>query len=521
MLMEHREEQEKFGTLRSWERALHISKPTLKSRLQGAETVEGRLEDGRIHRFYSETIVRERCAELLHPLPEVDETGFVMIEGERYASRKKWAATLGLSENLITRCLQGASAITARNRGHTVESGYFAESVVRERTQGLTDLPLADTDGFFHREEGGATVRYGSRKAWASVYNVGVSHLCQQIVGLQGIHGRNAKDGRIYKYAYFAEPEVREACKHIKTDLPQAGEDGFVVIEQDGAIYRYGNVNAWARELQTISPSTIARRLEQAKGIEAKDAFGRPGTGYFDEETVRTVCADLLAPVPVADESGFVQFEGERYATPAVWATVLPLSDVHIRNALKDVIGITARASHGRVTPNGYFAESDVRRVCAVQLAPTLQTDATGFVTQEGTRYGYLRSWSKEFSLHINTIKVRLANVLALKGKDLKNRTVDLYAEEQVRQACRDILELPCADSSGFFMKEEKRYGTIRAWVIALGLNRGAIERRLEGRTGITGRGANGRVETEGFFSENVIKEACSDLLSSHNGAAE
>lgn len=528
MYMEQREEQERYGTVEAWARVLPISEPAIRRRMEGAESIEGRNVSGRIHIYYSESVVRRCCADLLREVPIADEQGFFLhstIEDqlpERYATRKTWARELCVSENTVTRLLSDAIGITGRSSGHIVENGFFAESTVCQHCGHLLGgIPQADEQGFFILEEEGEPVRYGSREAWASVYQIGMSLLAKCLNGLQGISGKNAT-GKLNAFGYFSETDVKEACQHIRVDLPVADEKGFIVLQEEGRERKYGTATAWETVLP-ISQASIIRRLRGKEGITGKSKDGIVfENGYFDEETVRAACVDLLATMPVADESGFVTLEGERYATPAVWATVLPLSDVHIRNALKGITGITAKASFGRVTPNGYFAESDVKMVCAAQLAPAVQTDASGFASQEGqqrlVRYGHLRAWSLELSLHINTIKVRVAEIVSLKGKDGKNRLVDLYSEEQVRQACRDILDLPYADSSGFFMKEEKRYGTIRAWVMALGLSRGAVERCLEGRVGITGRGVNGRVETEGFFSEDVVTEVCSDLLSSRNG---
>jgi len=59
------EEKEKFGNIQAWSRELHIAEEVLRDRLSGANSVAGRLADGNVDSFYSESDVRRLCADVL------------------------------------------------------------------------------------------------------------------------------------------------------------------------------------------------------------------------------------------------------------------------------------------------------------------------------------------------------------------------------------------------------------------------------------------------------------------------
>ena len=59
------EEMERFGTLSAWSKELGIGRTTLRRHLKGALRMKARSQRGNILDAYSETAVREACADLL------------------------------------------------------------------------------------------------------------------------------------------------------------------------------------------------------------------------------------------------------------------------------------------------------------------------------------------------------------------------------------------------------------------------------------------------------------------------
>ncbi len=132
-------------------------------------------------------------------------------------------------------------------------------------------------------------------------------------------------------------------------------------------------------------------------------------------------------------------------------------------------------------------------------------------------KFGTIGVWSEELHIAPNSLKLRLDPSVGIEGKDVLGRVNLYYAESVVRQACADLLEVPQADESGFFMfthgERQERYGTTGAWGRELGIDGSVIRKRLKERTGIAGRGWTGKVTENGFYPESLVRELCQSVI--------
>ncbi len=196
----------------------------------------------------------------------------------------------------------------------------------------------------------------------------------------------------------------------------------------------------------------------------------------------------------------------------------IQISYVTIRNKLKEagIIGLTARDRMGRIFKNSFYAETDIREVCADLLVEMPQADEEGFFELDGEKYGIIKAWERVFPISKPTIDSKLEQnqVKGIKGKDFQGKIRDFYTEIDIRIACADLLEnLPLANKDGFFEKEGIKYGTAEAWSRILPISRGAIVVRLEQVKLKSIKGKDLRNRLADFHSESYVLSACADLL--------
>ena len=85
------------------------------------------------HAFYPESLIREKCADLLREFPRANEYGVIEIGGVSYRSVKNWAETLSMSPATIRKRIDEAEivGITGRDAtGQIWESAFFSETDV-------------------------------------------------------------------------------------------------------------------------------------------------------------------------------------------------------------------------------------------------------------------------------------------------------------------------------------------------------------------------------------------------------
>jgi len=394
----------KYGTCKTWaeyferQEGVSIGLPTIYCKLKEAGKIgkSGRNKLNRILKdaFYSEADIREACFGLLQVLPRVGENGFFELDGELYASTDTW-------------------------------SKYF-----KGTKENVTISPVTITKKLKQADITGITAKRST--------------------------------GRIYEDAYFSKSDVLEACKDLLQQHLQTDENGFFELNGE----TYASAETWPKYFKdvegiAIGAVTITRRLKAAgiTGITAKSSKGIiHRNSYFSKSDVFKACGDLLVELPQADENGFLELNGELYASANTWSKYfrdieeVVISDAIIRKKLRKagITGITAKSFVGRICTNAYFPKSAILEICKDLLIKLPRTNKDGFFELNEETYASAETWSKYFK---NTVKITVSAAgirYRLKKAGLTGITAKTsvgviwenayFPESAVRQACADLL---------------------------------------------------------------------------------
>ncbi len=353
--------------------------------------------------------------------------------------------------------------------------------------------------------------RYGMAASWCQEFGLTQKVVESRLLKVDGVLAK-AAGGQLR--TFYKESDVRSALADVLQSLPVTDREGFFVAE-GGA--RYGTIDAWAEKLG-VWPQTLQNRLREVSFLQGRGSTGN-AVRLYEESAVTVVSHDLLQEYPIADEAGFFAVDGQRYGTLKTWAQELKLSEGTLRKYLASIKGTTAKLYRGKIVEEGFYAESDVRSVCANLLRDLPRADAEGFVESGSGRYGTVYAWARALSLSRKALARVLASHEGITARDTSGRVVEggFYPEAVIRVLQQEWEGLSMADESGFFVREETgqpvRYGTIHAWAQEFGLSYIGVQPRLKKEQGISGKDMHGRVLKNSFYSEAIARQACADLL--------
>lgn len=283
--------KEKYGTILAWAKVFPISLSELNRRVKKAkkQCIKGKAYGGQIRNFYTESIIREVCADLLDEnLPQADEGGFFELDGKKYGMIYCWSKVLSISKSAIGYRLKKFKKQSIRGKGLRGQIfNFYSEPDVRSACADLleNDLLHADKDNFFEKDG----KKYGTINAWSKNLMISSTPIISRLekAQMQGIKGKD-KGGRVCDF--YLESDVRFVCTDILQDLHQADENGF--FEQ--ADEKYGTTEAWSRVLP-ISQPLIRTRLKKSRIQSIKGKLrGGQIHNFYPEPAVRQACADLL-----------------------------------------------------------------------------------------------------------------------------------------------------------------------------------------------------------------------------------
>lgn len=200
---------ERYGTIRAWRDKFNFGGTTLNKYLESENGIDGKDLRGKIHTFYPEAIVRERCSGLLD-MPQAGKDGFFEIDGERYGTTKGWSIDLKITPDQVSKHLEEKDGILGRMTGGQIHT-FYPESIVLKKCKFfLEETPQADMDGFIYI--GGE--RYGLRSAWSKEFGILASRLKKYWIGVEGITGIDS-GGHIRENGFYPESIVREKLAHL------------------------------------------------------------------------------------------------------------------------------------------------------------------------------------------------------------------------------------------------------------------------------------------------------------------
>jgi hypothetical protein len=441
---------------------------------------------------------------------------------ERYATPEAWAEWFKKNEKI---CIS-ASAIRKRIlkiegfgkkmrsvNGHKCE--FFPEKLIRQLCANLLlPLPLADKDGFI--EIGG--VRHGTANSFAHLFGAHKGAIISHIrsAEISPVRGRTVL-GRVRDY--YPEPKIRKLCADLLAPLPEADKSGFITVSG----VRHGTVCAFAR-LLGVSQKAVGLRI-QSEVLEPLKGKMRGGQvqDFYPEPRIRELCADLLAPLPEADKSGFITVNGVHHGTIAAFIRLLGVERETITSRIRsaDIIPDRGKMVDGNVYD--FYPEPRIRELCADLLDPNLvQCGSDGFVDIQGIRHGTAKSLARLLGVSRSTIvsRVRSSGLSPVHGKDKVGHLADLWPEPVVRKLCADLVDpsLSVCGPNGLAEIGGVRHGTFFSLSRLLGISAPTIASCLasSGLVPVRGRVRSGNLAD--LYPEPAVRELCRDVIERKKG---
>lgn len=210
----------------------------------------------------------------------------------------------------------------------------------------------------------------------------------------------------------------------------------------------------------------------------------------------------------------------ERFGTITAWASTLGVSEKVVRKRLQDAQGITGKLSSGQILKECFYAESTIRQACIDLFQDFPCADEHGFfIRTEGeqtVRYGTKNAWAKFLGVSSTTLQKYLEGTQGTDGRTCTRVLMrgGFYSETTMRECYPHGFDhFAKTDSSGFFIHEKKRYGTVKAWAKEWQIDGGTIQRHTQGKEDlltIDGKGTQGKVC---LYEENTLKKALEDFF--------
>jgi len=367
--------------------------------------------------------------------------------------------------------------------------------------------------------------RYASINTWIKVFaDEGISvsgPLIRNKLKEAEIVGEDGREsvGRLLRKGFYAESDVRRLLGEHLTAVG-VDQNGFMLVRGK----RYSTIRTWA-EVFEVAWMTIAKRMKgmsdsviRGKGLDGKVC------DLYAEQDIRAALSDLIDGSPVADDDGFIERNGEKYATIGIWADHLGIYDQVIRNKLRraELPAIQGKDRGGHLAK--FYREADIRQLLEDELAGLPRTDENGFCVIDGERYGIRLAWRREFDLGVHIIANRMKgkDVPYVKGKDQGGKVLKMYAESVIRELCSDQFEeYPEVDDDGFIIKNGERYATVNKWAEILDVSEPTIFSRCreDNLSAISGKTQNGHVHD--FFAESDVRASLRVYLQNLHKAGE
>ena len=423
----------RFGAIAALSRSLDISESAVKSKIlsSGIASVAGKDLNGRPTRFYPEPAVRE----LFAPPLEADATGILEVKGVRHCTVPALARSLNVNNTTVYARLKGSGIVPIRGKCKEKPVYLYPEPVARELCKDLLDLSSKMGETGFMEIEG---VRHGTVKALAHSFRVGENTIRRRLhdSGISAVRGKNNR-GNVCDL--YPELGVRKLCADLLALLPVADEAGFII--SNGV--RHGTLRAFVRSMG-ISIPAIKPRLKNSAvvTIQGKDKNGHV-LEFYPEPQVRELCADLLAQLPVADKSGYIEVSSIRHGCVKALSQTLGVSCPTIFSKIRrsGVAPVIGKLRGGQ--PCDFYPELRVRELCADLLAPLPMADSFGFVLAEGVRHGTIYALSNSMGVDYWMIEkcLKKVKIIAIRGKGRAGSVLDFYPEPAVRELYKDFLE--------------------------------------------------------------------------------
>jgi len=207
-------EGKRYGTKNSLSRLFNLTQHLVSGRVNRSQLtpIKGRLKHGRIANFYAEEDVRELLGDTLKNLPEENDQGFLVHQGEHYTTVNGFANAFNLGHYSVSKRIIAAQLIPIKGKdqkGHVCN--FFLKEVLRDLCKDkLEPLPKVNDEDFLIYQG----KRYRTRHKLIKLFGISMSGICSRLGAstVRAIKGRS-RIGRIFDF--FPEVETRELCADL------------------------------------------------------------------------------------------------------------------------------------------------------------------------------------------------------------------------------------------------------------------------------------------------------------------
>jgi len=295
-------------------------------------------------------------------LPEVNNQGNIEIEGDSYSTVYALSQELKCSENAVRTAITRGKleAVVGRDQ-QNVKRLYFPITQIRGHIDSNRALPRTDSDGFAEIDG----KRVASLATWVKKFAVEIDQrTIRKRLDAMGIQGGNAIDQTNVprEGIYFSEEDFLQSIEQYEETM-RVDESGERLVNDR----KFMSTTAFCSQTG-LSRITVVKHLdpEQDEAVKVRNSQGH-WVSLYTEDLLRDRFAKHIErqAYPKVDNSGFIYFDGVRYASISQWRKLLGIQldarMVKRRLDVADIQGKSGRLSHGRLLQNGFYSETDIR----------------------------------------------------------------------------------------------------------------------------------------------------------------
>lgn len=181
------------------------------------------------------------------------------------------------------------------------------------------------------------------------------------------------------------------------------------------------------------------------------------------------------------EPGGFVEFEEAHWYTLNDFSKLHSISDHAVRTRVKKLRLKSIRARDGMRRVNSFFTQSELEEACADLLSPLPTLGEDHLVEIDGATWAPITALAKVLELSPATIQSRVEQhgSRSHKGRAGNGRVCTVYALNELREACADLLEAPGTDSDGLLRVDEAVWGYTESLARILKLDGSTVNRIL------------------------------------------
>ena len=502
---EQGEKGEPYCTVQALSQILNLSIPTIISRTSRLTPALVKKYKNRVAKSFNFNDTWIVCCDLLdNTLLTVNEYGWAIKDGQRYASISIIAKKLGLSPRTVKRRVKNKVFLKGKIKNGLLVALYNFEEA-KNTCADLIDkvLPIADKDGIlrYNGEEFAAISRL------AKFLNISATTLTRKV--------NETKQPSIRYKSWNGLPLIGYNLALIKKAFPELIEDLPMADENDMILFNgeyYATLKTLDKNLG-ISKRAINIRVKKAK-LPTKQFKARNGNLVegFSVKKAKSLCADLLKKIPLIDENGIAIIDNEQYASVPQLAKFLGIAPTAINARIKKA-GIRptkARRKTGRIAD--VYNVKKIKTACFDILDHDLLiADESGWATKNGRKYASIKTIAEELKLSPAAINSRIKDLSSVRGK--RGILTDFFSFDEVKKSCADLLDdtLLIADKSNWAVKDGKKYGTIQIISEKLKLSYDSVVLRAENSLAYNGKSSTGKIVS--LYSLEEVEASCADIL--------